>query len=89
MALGADAARIIGMTLSVVGRMVLIGGVIGIAGSVVIGEVAHSLLFRLGALDPLTSLCAVLLLAGVALAAGYLPARRATRVDPVTVLKAE
>jgi putative ABC transport system permease protein len=89
MALGADAARIIGMVLRVVGRMVVVGGLIGVAGSLVIGDIAQALLFRLRPIEPMVSLSALLLLAGVALTAGYLPARRAARVDPVEALRVE
>lgn len=52
-------------------------------------RILSRLLFELSPTDPLTIAVAVLVMGGVTLLAGYLPARRATRVDPVTVLRIE
>jgi putative ABC transport system permease protein len=72
-----------------VGLMTLIGGVIGIAGAIALGRGARSLLFQISAFDPLVLTASAMLLALVALAAGYLPARRASKVDPMQALRYE
>jgi ABC-type antimicrobial peptide transport system permease subunit len=78
MALGADAARVRRMVLRQVGIMTLVGGGIGLATALALGKTAQSLLFGLEAHDPLVIAGAAVVLALVALAAGYLPARRAS-----------
>lgn len=89
MALGAGAHQIRALVLGQVGRMMLVGGVIGIVTALGLGRVAGSLLFGLSGSDPLVIALAAVTLTAVALAAGYLPARRATRVDPMVALRAE
>jgi ABC-type antimicrobial peptide transport system permease subunit len=89
MALGADGARVRRMVLVQVGRMVIIGGIIGIAGAIALGRGAQSLLFGLEGNDPLAMIAAVLIIGVVALAAAYVPAWRASRVDPMRALRQE
>jgi predicted permease len=89
MALGADSARVQRMVLRQVGMMTLIGGVIGIAGAVALGKGAQSLLYQLQGYDPIVFSIAAVLLVLVALGAGYLPALRASRIDPMTALRYE
>jgi predicted permease len=89
MALGADAGRVRSMVLRQVGRMTLIGGVIGIVGALGLEKAARSLLFGLEGHDPVVVLLAGVVLALVALAAGYLPARRASRILPMQALRYE
>ena len=89
MALGADASRVRGMVLRQVGMMTLVGGAIGIAGALALGQAASSLLYRLSGYDPVVLLIAVVSLTAVALGAGYLPALRASRVDPMQALRYE
>jgi predicted permease len=89
MALGADGRRVRGMVLRQVGVMTLIGGAIGIAAALGLGRAARSLLFGLQGYDPLVIASAAFVLSAVAFGAGYLPARRASRVDPMHALRYE
>ena len=89
MALGADAGKVQRLVLRQVAMMVLIGGVIGIAGAVALGKVAQSMLYQMSGADPLVMAASTVLLALVALAAGYVPALRASRVDPMQALRYE
>jgi predicted permease len=89
MALGADSSRIVAMVLRHVAAMTAIGATIGAAGAYGIGRGAQSLLFGIGGRDPLIMTEAAALLAIVALAAGAIPALRASRVDPVQALRYE
>jgi predicted permease len=89
MALGADARSVRGMVLRQVGMMTLIGGVVGILGALGLGRAARSLLFELEGHDPIVFVVAAVSLTMVAFAAGYLPALRASRVDPMAALRYE
>jgi predicted permease len=89
MALGADRAVVRGMVLRQVGVMTLIGAVIGLAGAVALGRSAESLLFEMKGTDPVVFVSATLLLALVALAAGFVPALKASRIDPMVALRYE
>ncbi len=89
MALGADGRRVRGMVMKQVGIMLLIGGVVGIAAAVGLGKATGSLLFGLEGNDPLVIGVATMLLVAVALGAGFVPALRASRVDPMQALRYE
>ena len=89
MALGAGAARVRRMVLGQVGRVVLVGGILGLVGAYYLGRTAQSLLFEVQGQDPRVLIGVAFLLAGVALAAAYVPARRASRVDPMVALRSE
>jgi ABC-type antimicrobial peptide transport system permease subunit len=89
MALGADAWRVQRLVLRQVGTMVLIGGIIGLAGAIALGKVAQSMLYQMSGADPIVMAASAALLAFVALAAGYVPALRASRVDPMQALRYE
>lgn len=89
MALGAGAAQVRKMILLQTGRMLLVGGAVGIAAALAAGRAARSLLFGLEGYDPAVILLGTGMLALVAFAAAYLPAQRASRVDPNTALRVE
>ena|SRR5260370_42280708 len=89
MALGADASAVLKLIVGQVLRLVLIGIAVGVAASGVASRVIASLLFETDANDPLTFAVVSLLFAAIGIAAAYLPARRAMRVDPLTALRAE
>ena len=89
MALGADSSSIVRMVLRHVAVMTIVGAAIGAGGAYAIGKGAQSLLFGITARDPLVMVAAASLLALVALAAGSIPALRASRVDPVQALRYE
>ncbi|MEP6494685.1 MAG: ABC transporter permease [bacterium] len=89
MALGADGGRVRGMVLKQVGMMTLVGGVAGIAGAIALGRAAQSLLFELKGYDPAVMAFAVVALALVAFGAGFIPALRASRIDPMQALRYE
>jgi len=88
-ALGAGSGDVLRMILSQGLRTIFIGVAIGIAGSLVLTRTMESLLFGVTATDPLTFVGVTLLLIGAALLACYVPARRATRVDPLVALRYE
>ena len=87
MALGADQARVRGLVMRQVGWMTLVGGVLGIAAALGLGKAARSLLYGLEGHDLMVFSMSVILLALVALAAGFVPARRASQVDPMQALR--
>ncbi len=89
MALGADGSRVRSMVLRQVAWMMLIGGVIGIIAALGLGRAAGSLLYGLEGHDPTVVVSSAILLTVVALGAGYLPALRASRVDPMQALRYE
>ena len=88
-ALGASSGDVLNMILGQGLRTILIGVAIGIIGSLALTRTVESLLFGVTATDPLTFGGVTLLLVGTALLACYVPARRATRVDPMVALRHE
>jgi ABC-type antimicrobial peptide transport system permease subunit len=88
MALGADARRVVALMLSGAMRPVAAGILAGALAALAGAGVLQSFLFGVGPLDPIAFAAAAALLAAVALLAAYVPARRATRVDPLGALRA-
>src|SRR5437764_5505908 len=88
-ALGATVTDILKMTIWHGFKLVVAGLAVGVAGALALTRLLSSLLFNISATDPLTFAVVSLVLAAVALAACYIPARRATRVDPMIALRYE
>jgi putative ABC transport system permease protein len=88
-ALGAGSLDVLMMILGQGLRMIFIGVAIGMTGSLALTRTVQSLLFGVTATDPLTLGGVTLLLVGAALLACYIPARRATKVDPMVALRYE
>lgn len=87
MALGAEGGHIRTMVMKQVGLMMLVGGGVGVAAALALGRVAQSQLYDLKGHDPVAIVGAVVLLTLVAFAAALVPARRASRVDPMLALR--
>jgi predicted permease len=89
MALGASPARVRRMILRQVGGMTAIGITIGLLAAFGLGRLAQSMLYQLQGSDPMVLTASVAVLALVALGAGFIPAHRASRVDPMRALRYE
>ncbi|HEY3581087.1 MAG TPA: ABC transporter permease, partial [Pyrinomonadaceae bacterium] len=89
LALGAQSRDVLLMIVKQGSRLILIGLVIGLFGAYALTRLISSLLFGVTAKDPLTFVAAAVLLALVALLACYVPAWRATKVDPIDALRCE
>jgi predicted permease len=88
-ALGADAAGVARQLATHGVRLVLMGGAIGVAASLLAARFLATLLFGIGTFDPVTLIGAPLALGVAAWLAAYLPARRASRADPLVALRSE
>ncbi|AHG88241.1 permease [Gemmatirosa kalamazoonensis] len=89
MALGADGRQVRAMVLRQVAWMTVLGGAVGVAAAIGLGQAAKSLLFGLAGWDPVAIGLAALVLAGVARGAGWVPALRASKVEPIRALRYE
>jgi ABC-type antimicrobial peptide transport system permease subunit len=88
-AIGAQAKDVLGMVMGNALRLAGAGVLLGLCGALLFARVLSSQLFGVSGRDPLTYAAISVVLAGVALVASWLPARRATRVDPALALRAE
>lgn len=89
MTLGADRRHVMSLVLRQALRPVVIGALFGVVGCAAVSRVLSNVLYGLGAHDPIAFIGVPLFLLGVAFLASYLPARRATRIDPVVALRYE
>jgi putative ABC transport system permease protein len=89
MALGADDRMVQKMILRQAMRPVVIGALVGIGGCAAVSQILSSMLFGLSAYDPVTFFGVPILLLAIAMLASYVPARRATKVDPMIALRYE
>jgi len=89
MVLGAGSHEVLAMVLRQAMRPVLAGAAIGMVACAAVSRILSGVLFGVSALDPIAFVLAALFLVLVATAASLIPARRATRVDPMTTLRYE
>jgi predicted permease len=89
MALGAQRGSVLKMILQEAGILVLIGVVIGIPSAILTSRLFSSMLFGLKGTDPVSMLLVIAVLLTITLLASYIPARRATKVDPMIALRYE
>ena len=89
MALGARRQEVLYLIVGHGAALAFAGVLIGLAGAFLLTRLMSSLLYGVGAADPATYFGVALLLVVVAIAASYVPARRAMRVDPVVALRYE
>jgi ABC-type antimicrobial peptide transport system permease subunit len=89
MALGATRGDVLRLVLTRALRIVAAGLIVGLAGAAAVTRVLQTFLFGVAPTDPLVFTIVTLLLLAVGLIAAWLPARRATRIDPWAALRAE
>ena len=89
MALGANRGAVLRMVLAQGLQLTLAGIIVGLGASLCVSRAIRGLLYGIGASDPATFAFAILTMTGVTLFACWIPARRATKVDPILALRAE
>jgi putative ABC transport system permease protein len=89
LALGAKRASVLRMVMWQGGKLLVIGSLFGLAAGSLLSRLAASLLTSVGPVDPVTYLGVPVILLGTALVANVIPARRATRIDPMTTLRSD
>ncbi len=89
MTLGADGRDVMRLLLRQAMRPVLIGAAVGVGGCAAVSQILSKVLYGIGSHDPIAFLGVPLFLLGIALLASYIPAHRATQVDPVVALRYE
>jgi ABC-type antimicrobial peptide transport system permease subunit len=89
MALGAQRSDVLRLILGQGTKMALIGVMVGLAAALILTRLMATMLYGVSAADPITFGAVGLVLTGIAALACYVPARRATRVDPVVALRCE
>jgi ABC-type antimicrobial peptide transport system permease subunit len=88
-ALGAQRSQVLGLVMRDAMRMLALGTVVGLPAAWAASRLVSSMLFGLATNDPTTSVLAIAMLVLTGLLAAYLPARRATKVDPLVALRCE
>src|SRR5262249_45073095 len=88
-ALGAQKGDVLRLVVGHGLRMSVVGELIGLAGAMALTHVMQSMLYGVKSTDPTTFVAVALLLGLVAIAASYVPARRAMRIDPIAVLRSD
>jgi putative ABC transport system permease protein len=89
MALGAQVGDVLRLVVGQAMQLVAVGVVVGVAGALVVARLLGGLLFGVSVNDPVTFLATLALLGSASLLATVIPARRATRVDPMVALRYE
>jgi putative ABC transport system permease protein len=89
MALGAAGSEVVRMVMWQGLKPISVGTAIGVAGSLIFGGLLEKMLYGVSAADPLVLVCVPVVLLGAALLASYIPARRATRIDPIVALRCD
>jgi predicted permease len=89
MALGAQRGRVLQMVLWEAGKLVLLGVLLGVPAAFLSSRLFASMLFGLSRTDPVSMAIVIAILVGIALVASFIPARRATKVDPMIALRYE
>ena len=89
LAIGATAGDVLRLVVGQTARIACIGLAIGLLGAVAVTRVLRTLLFDVSPIDPITFAGAALVLFGIAVLAGYLPARRAAAIDPQSAIRAD
>jgi predicted permease len=89
MALGASRRSVVRMVLREALGVTSVGLAVGVVAAIFLGKLVSTSLYEVGAYDPMTAVLASITILAVALVAGWLPARRAARVDPMVALRAE
>ena len=87
MALGANSGQVRGLVMRQLATMLTIGAVVGVAGAIGCGILAQSMLYEMSPRDPIVFASAVALLSFIAMLAGWMPAQRASKVDPMRALR--
>jgi putative ABC transport system permease protein len=88
-ALGAERRDIVRLVVGQGARLAAIGGIIGVAAALLLARVLEGLLYEVGTRDALSFTGATVILLAVAIAASYVPARRASRSDPIQALRGD
>ena len=89
LALGATRTKILGMILRQGLELAIAGAAVGLVGALIVSHLMAGLLYGVKPTDPVTFVRVAILLIGIALLACYIPAGRATRVDPMVALRCE
>jgi ABC-type antimicrobial peptide transport system permease subunit len=89
MALGATRAKVLGLVAGQGARLAVLGLALGLAAALAVTHLLRSQLYQVTATDPVTFATVAIVVFAVAMLACYAPARRATKVDPMTALRQE